>query len=95
MIARRGSGVKFTSVPPHHDRPQRHRWELQGRGWWQDQPAVEIDSDGLTCLMGSWPALEPAAVGALGHLLLALSGRPLVPLVTAEDLARLAAEKLG
>ena len=87
--------VKFTSVPPHRDRPQRHRWELQGRGWWSDQAAVEIDITGLTHLVGSWPALEPAAVEALGHLLLALSGRPLVPLVTAEDLARLAAEKLG
>lgn len=87
--------VKFVSVPPRLDHPCRQRWELHGLGWWADQAAVEVDRAGLTHIVGQWPALEAGAVDALGHLLLALSGRPLAPQVTVEDLARLAAEKLG
>ena len=87
--------IKFVSVPPVRDRPERLRFELQGCGWWADQAAVEVGSDGRTHIVGQWPALGPDAAEALGHLLMALSGRPLAPQVTAEDLARLAAERLG
>ena len=87
--------IRFVSVPPVRDRPERLRFELHGLGWWVDQAAVEVDRAGLTHIVGQWPALGPDAVEALGHLLLAMSGRPLAPQVTAEDLARLAAEKMN
>jgi len=85
--------IKFISVPPVRDRPDRIRFELQGLPyWWQDQASVEVDRAGETHMVGSWPGLDRDAVEALGHLLLALSGRPLAPRVTAEDLAQLAKE---
>jgi hypothetical protein len=88
--------IKFVSVPPPRDRPDRLRFELQGLPYWvQDQAAVEVDKAGATHLVGQWPGLDRDAVEALGHLLLALAGRPIEPVADAADLARIASEKLG